>query len=165
MAENPPRPYATILADLDGIRPPIASVRTLGTSMSKSQPALPERLLGLVRDAGTLCLDVESPGWDDARAYLFEEAGATLYFPVAKKYLTGDLGAFRVLIWSEPRVLAVGELHPATSDRDLGIQMALAGRSGIPLNDPRYMLLDQRTKGVRKTRHRLVLRELSLAAR
>lgn len=119
----------------------------------------------MVRDAGTLCLNVESPGWDDARAYLFENARATLYFPVARKYLTDDLASFRVLIWSEPRVLAIGELHPATSDQDLEIQMALAGQSGLQLHEAEYMLLDQRTKGVRKTRHRLVLRELSLAVR
>ncbi len=110
-----------------------------------------------------LCLNVESPSWDDARGYLFEDAQATLYFPVAKKYLTDDLVSFRVLIWSEPRVLAIGELHPATSDQDLEIQMALARQTGLPLQDAQLMLLDQRTKRVRKTRHRLVLRALSLA--
>ncbi|HUQ62693.1 MAG TPA: hypothetical protein VM121_02935 [Acidimicrobiales bacterium] len=136
-----------------------------GTSTSESPPALPKDLLGLVRHAGTLCLNVESPGWDDARRYLFEDARATLYFPVAKKYLTDDLASFRVLIWSEPRVLAIGELHPATSDQDVEIQMALAAESGIPPHEAQYMLLDQRTKGARKTRHRLVLRELSLAGR
>lgn len=93
---------------------------------------------------------MESPGWDDARGYLFDDARATLYFPVAKKYLTDDLASFRVLIWSDPRVLAIGELHPATSDQDLEIQMALAGQSGIPLHEAQYMLLDQRTKGVRR---------------
>jgi hypothetical protein len=134
-------------------------------STSGSQSALPEDLLALVRQAGTLCLNLESPGWDDARGYLFEDAPATLYFPVPKKYLTDDLARFPVLIWSEPRVLATGELHPAVSDQDLKIQMALAGQSGMALHEAQYMLLDQRTKEVRKTRHKLVLRELSLAER
>ena len=134
-----------------------------GTLTSELPPALPEELLGLVRRAGTLCLNVESPGWDDARGYLFDDAHATLYFPVAKKYLTDDLASFRVLIWSEPRVLATGELYPATSDQDLETQIALAGQTGIPLHEAQLMLLDQRTKRVRKARHRLVLRELSIA--
>jgi hypothetical protein len=122
---------------------------------------LPSELLNLVRRAGMLGLNVDDPGWDDARGYLFDESNATLYFPVSKKYLPEDLNDFRVLIRSEPRVLVIGDLLPATSDDDFTIQLALALKSSMEEEKARYMLLDQRTKRPRRSRCKLVIRELS----
>lgn len=62
-------------------------------------------LLALIRASGHLCLQVDDPGWEDARGYLFNESTMTLYFPVAKKYLTPPLSQYEVLIWSRPQVL------------------------------------------------------------
>jgi hypothetical protein len=117
-------------------------------------------LLNLVRGTGTLCLDVDDPGWDNARGYLFDESTATLYFPVSKRYLPERGNHFQVLIWSQPRVVATGDLFPATSDVDLDVQLSLAERRLAP-DEARYMLLDQRTKRPRRSRYKLVIRELS----
>jgi len=118
-------------------------------------------LLELVRRARTLCLNVDNPGWDDARGYLFHDATSTLYFPVPKKYLPENGHGFRVLIWSQPRVLVTGVLSPATSDGDLAIQLTLAERDIGP-EKARYMLLNQRTNRPRRTRHKLVIEELTV---
>ncbi|HXQ44304.1 MAG TPA: hypothetical protein VN816_06670 [Acidimicrobiales bacterium] len=122
----------------------------------------PDDLIALVTRSGTLCLDVDDPGWDSARGYLFDQTSATLYLPVAKKFLAGDLAHFQVLIWSQPRLLVTGELSPATSAEDLTIQRALAEYRGMALDKAEYMLLDQRTKKPRKIRYKLVIQELSL---
>jgi len=122
---------------------------------------LPSVLLNLVRRSGTLCLNVDDPGWDNARGYLFDASTATLYFPVSKKYLPEDLNGFRVLIWSMPRVVVTGDLPPATSDDDFTIQLSLARKSGIEEEKARYILLDQRTKRPRTSRHKLSIRELA----
>jgi hypothetical protein len=122
---------------------------------------LPSKLLDLVRRAGILCLNVDDPGWDDARGYLFDESSATLYFPVSKKYLPEDPNEFRILIRSKPRVLVAGDLLPATSDDDFAIQLSLALGSGVADEKARYMLLDQRTKRPRGSRYKLLVRELS----
>lgn len=112
-----------------------------------------------------LCLNVDDPGWDDARGYLFDEATATLYFPVAKKYLVADPSRFRALIWCQPRVIVEGELHPATSDADTNLQLRLAERAGMDAEKARYMLVDERTKKARRTRYKLTLRNVLPAER
>ncbi len=122
---------------------------------------LPSELLNLVRRTGRLCLNTANPGWDNARGYLFDETTATLYFPVSRRYLPERLEDFRVLIWSQPRVLVTGELMAATSEDDFTIQLSLAERSGMGLEKARYMLLDQRTKRPRRSRHKLFIRELT----
>jgi hypothetical protein len=58
-------------------------------------------LLALIRATGHLCLQVEDPGWENARGYLFDEPAITLYFPVAKKCLTPPLSGYEVLILSQ----------------------------------------------------------------
>ena len=55
-------------------------------------------LLALVRASRHLCLQVDDPGWENARGYLFDEPTMTLYFPVAKKYLALPLSRYEVLI-------------------------------------------------------------------
>jgi hypothetical protein len=120
-------------------------------------------LLDVVRRAGRLCLSVEDPGWDNARGYLFEESRATLYFPVSRKYQPAQPEGFRVLIWSRPRVIVTGDLHPATSEEDVRIQLFLAEEKGMEPEKARYMLVDQRTNKPRATRHKLLIRNLSLA--
>lgn len=114
----------------------------------------PSDLLALVKRTGMLCLNVKDPGWDDARGYLFDDDTATLYFPIAKKYLPEDPRRCRVLIWSQPRVLVTGQLRPATSDEDTALQLALAEKRGIDPEKARLMLLDQRSKKARKTRYK-----------
>ena len=118
-------------------------------------------LLDLIKVSGHLCLEVDDPGWEDARGYLFNESTMTLYFPVAKKYLTRPLSHFEVLIWGRPQVLVRGELQAATSEEDTATQLALARAAGLDEDKARYMLLDQRTQKVRRTRHKLVVREIA----
>jgi hypothetical protein len=125
--------------------------------------ALPTDLVDVVRRTDKLCLNVGNPGWDDARGYLFHEPTKTLYFPVSKKYLPDQLDDFRVLIWSQPRVLATGKLAPATSEDDVALQHALAQHAGLEPEKARYMLLDQRTKKPRRTGYKLLIRELVVA--
>jgi hypothetical protein len=86
-------------------------------------------LFALIRATGHLCLQVDNPGWENARGYLFDESGMTLYFAVAKKYLTPPLSQYEVLILSHPKVVARGELQPATSEEDTATQF----RSHAPL--------------------------------
>jgi hypothetical protein len=124
---------------------------------------LPADLLDLVRRTGRLCLNVDDPGWDDARGYLFNEPTSTLYFPVSKRYLPTRPEGFRVLVSSQPRVLVTGDLLPATSQDDTDLQLALAEASGIEPDNARFMLLDQRTKKARRTRYKLRIRDLSVA--
>jgi hypothetical protein len=50
------------------------------------------------------------------RGAISDDATMTMYFPVAKKYLSGDHSRYRVLIWSQPEVVVTGELLPAQSD-------------------------------------------------
>jgi len=116
----------------------------------------------VVRGTDRLCLNVDDPGWDDARGYLFDDTTATLYFPVSKKYLPASGQDFRVLIWSQPRVVVTGDLHPATSDDDLTTQLSLAEAQGMHRDDARFMLLDQRTKKPRRTRHKLAVTGIAL---
>jgi hypothetical protein len=87
----------------------------------------------------------------------------TLYFPVAKKYLTPPLSGYEVLIMSHPRVVVRGELQPATSDEDTAQQLSLAGAAGLDANKARYMLLYQRTQKARRTRYKLIIREIARA--
>lgn len=119
--------------------------------------------MDLVRQTGMLCLNVNDPGWDDARGYLFDDATATMYFPVAKKYLVTDPSRFQVLIWCQPRVIVQGELHPATSDDDTKVQLRLAEGAGMDVEKARFMLLDQRTKKARKTCYKLAIRDVAQA--
>lgn len=121
-------------------------------------------LMVLVRETGILCLNVGDPGWDDARGYSFDGYTGMMYFPVAKKYLVGDLSRFQVLIWSQPRVIVEGELRPATTEQDVRTQLSLAERKGIDAVKARYMVFDSRTKKPRRTLYKLVIREVSLAA-
>ena len=120
-------------------------------------------LLALIRATGHLCLQVDDPGWENARGYLFDESGMTLYFPVAKKYLTPPLSQYEVLILSQPKVVARGELQPATSEEDTATQLSLARAAGLEANKARYMLLDQRTQKARRTRHKLIVRDIARA--
>jgi len=124
---------------------------------------LPPKLLHLVRRTGTLCLNVDDPGWDDARGYLFDESSATLYFPVSRKYRPAQPEGFRVLIWSQPRVVVTGDLLPAGTDDEFAIQLSLVVRAGMKSEKARYMLLDQRTDRPRQTRFKLLIRDLAVA--
>jgi hypothetical protein len=135
----------------------------LGFASVRDQSRSDDDLLALVRAAGTLCLQVDDPGWEDARGYLFDESAMTLYFPVAKNYLTAPLSCYEVLIWSRPRVLVRGELQSARSDEDTATQLSLARASGLDDDAARYMLLDQRTQKARRTRYKLVVRDIALA--
>jgi hypothetical protein len=125
-------------------------------------PPWPDHLVEVVRRTGTLCLNVDDPGWDDARGYLFDETTGSLYLPVSKKHLNRDLASFQVLLWSQPRILVTGELLPASSEHDIDVQLALASQAGMPPEKARYMLLDQRSMKPRKTRFKLVMRDLSV---
>jgi hypothetical protein len=122
-----------------------------------------DNLLALIRATGHLCLQVDDPGWEDARGYLFDESAMTLYFPVAKKYLTPPLFRYEVLILSEPRVVARGALQPATSEEDTATQLSLARAAGLDADKARYMLLDQRTQKARRTRYKLIVRDIARA--
>jgi hypothetical protein len=122
-------------------------------------------LVALIRATGLLCLQVDDPGWEDARGYLFDEPAMTLYFPVAKKYLTRPLSDYAVLIWSQPQVVVRGELLPAISEEDTAKQLSLALARGTDMDasKARYILLDQRTQKARKTRYKLIVRDIARA--
>jgi hypothetical protein len=120
-------------------------------------------LLALIRASGHLCLQVDDPGWENARGYLFDESRMTLYFPVAKKYLKPPLSRYEVLILSQPEVVVRGELQPATSEEDTATQLSLARAAGLDANKARYMLLDQRTQKARRTRYKLIVRDIARA--
>jgi hypothetical protein len=123
------------------------------------------RLLQLVRESSVLCLHVINPGWDDARGYLFDPASNVLYFPVSKKYLDGrSFDRYEVLIWSQPRVLVVGHLSPASSDEDAAVQLKLASARGAEPAKIDYMLFDQRNHKHRKNRHKLSIDSMCAAA-
>lgn len=117
----------------------------------------------LVRANSTLCLNVDNPGWDDARGYWFDEARSTLYFPVSKKYLADrDLAQYRVLIWCQPRVVVEGELMPATSETDTAVRLELAAAAGVADDDARLIILDQRTRRARRTSYKLQIRTATI---
>jgi hypothetical protein len=120
-------------------------------------------LLAVIKGSRTLCLQIDDPGWEDARGYLVDESAMTLYFPVAKKYLRPPLSRYEVLIWDEPRVLVRGELEPATSEEDTATQLSLARASGLDEDTASYMLLDQRTQKTRRTRYKLTVRDITRA--
>ena len=123
----------------------------------------PADVIDLLVRSGTLCLDVKNPGWDDARGYLLDQAEMTLFFPVAKKYLAGaDMSDFAVLIWGQPRAVARGALHPATSEQDTATQLRLAEAGGLERDKARYMVLDQRKQKARRTSHKLILRDVTV---
>jgi len=123
-----------------------------------------DRLLRIVCESDTLCLDVKDPGWDNARGYLFDSASNALYFPVSKKYLDDrSLDRYEVLIWSQPRVLVVGRLSPATSDEDAEVQGKLAAAQGMEPDKIDYVLFDQRHHKPRKNRHKLLIETVRAA--
>lgn len=134
-----------------------------GLAGTASESCWDDDLLTLIRATEHLCLQVDDPSWENARGYLFDEPTMTLYFPVAKKYLTPPLTRYEVLIWSQPRVVVRGELHPATSEEDTATQLSLAHRAGMDANKARYMLLDARTQKARKTRYKLIVRDIARA--
>jgi hypothetical protein len=82
---------------------------------------------------------------------------------VAKKYLTPPLSGYEVLILSEPRVVSRGALQPATSQEDTATQLSLARAAGLDADKARYMLLDQRTQKARRTRYKLIVRDIARA--
>jgi len=124
--------------------------------------AWPQDLLEIIRTSGLLCLDVARPAWGNARGYLFDEPTMTLYFPIAKKYLTGrDLAGYEVLVWGQPRVLLQGELHAAASTEDQDRQRTLALARGLATEKVDYLLLDQRSHRPRKTRHKLTVHQMA----
>jgi hypothetical protein len=100
---------------------------------------------------------VNEPGWDDARGYSFDEDSLTLYFSVAKKYLPTDPNVFQVLVNSQPRVLVTGELRPAMSEDDVGIQLALEEAKGMAPDKARFIVLDQRSNKARRIRYKLLI--------
>jgi hypothetical protein len=134
-----------------------------GVAGTASQSRWDDDLLALIRATEHLCLQVDDPGWENARGYLFDEPAMTLYFPVAKKYLTLTLSQYDVIIWSQPRVVVRGELQPATSEEDTATQLSLARGAGMDANKARYMLLDQRTQKARRTRYKLIVRDIARA--
>jgi hypothetical protein len=116
-------------------RQPVGADRRARRASASGQYALvvapPSELLDVVRRTDRLCLNVDAPGWDDARGYLFDEATATLYFPVSKKYLPESGEGFRVLIWSQPRVVVTGDLHPVGAENAIWVvTWAFASRGG-----------------------------------
>ena len=122
------------------------------------------KLLDIVSESRTLCLDIAKPGWDDARGYLYDPEGGTLFFPVSRKYFDGrDLNQYEVLIWSQPRVLAVGRLSQATSPSDIETQRRLAIGDGRDLAKVEFMLFEQRHDNPRKNRHKLQVERLAEA--
>ena len=120
-------------------------------------------LLAVIKGSGTLCLQTDDPGWEDARGYLFDESAMTLYFPVAKKYLRSPLSRYEVLIWNQTRVIVRGELEPATSEEDTATQLSLPRASGLDEDTARNILLDQRTRKARRTRYKLIVRDIARA--
>ena len=120
-----------------------------------------EHLLRLVGVRGILCLEVENPGWDNARGYLFDSGTRTMFFPIAKKYLERrDLERYEVLVWTQPRIIATGRLSAATSDEDARIQTELARATDLSAAQIKLMLFDGRNHKPRKTRYKLVLEAL-----
>jgi hypothetical protein len=125
--------------------------------------SLPRELLEIVRSNTTLCLNVENPGWDDARGYLIDKVAPILYFPVSKTYLPANPHEARVLIWSQPRLIVQGSLLQATSDDDGQNQLRLALDQGLDEVKARSMIFDSRTGRPRKTRHKLVAERICVA--
>jgi len=120
-----------------------------------------DHLLRLVGARGILCLEVQNPGWDNARGYLFDSGTRTMFFPVAKKYLEGrDLERYEVLIWSQPRIIVIGRLSDAASDEDSRIQTELALAADFSAAQIKLMLFDARNHKPRKNRYKLVLEKL-----
>jgi hypothetical protein len=120
-----------------------------------------EHLLRLVRVRGTLCLDVENPGWDNARGYLFDSDTRTMFFPIAKKYLERrDLERYEVLVWTQPRIIVTGCLSAASSDEDARIQTELARATDLTAAQIERMLFDGRNNKPRKNRYKLILETL-----
>jgi hypothetical protein len=120
-----------------------------------------DRLLRLVADSGVLCLDVSNPGWDNARGYLFDSGTRTMFFPVAKKFLVGrNLERYEVLVWSQPRIIAIGRLSAATSDEDSRTQTGLARLTDLNPAQIKLMLFDGRNNKPRKNRYKLALETL-----
>ena len=120
-----------------------------------------EHLLRLVGARGILCLEVENPGWDNARGYLFDSGTRTMFFPVAKRYLERrDLERYEVLVWSQPRIIALGRLSAATSDGDSRIQIELARATDLNAVQIKLMLFNGRNNKPRKNRYKLVLETL-----
>ena len=120
-----------------------------------------EHLLRLVGARGILCLEVENPGWDNARGYLFDSGTRTMFFPVAKRYLERrDLERYEVLVWSQPRIIALGRLSAATSDEDSRIQIELARATDLNAVQIKLMLFNGRNNKPRKNRYKLVLETL-----
>ena len=120
-----------------------------------------EQQLRVIAVRDVLCLDVENPGWDNARGFLFDSSAQTMFFPVAKKYLEGrDLERYEVLVLSRPRMIAMGRLSPATSDEEARIQAELARGTDLNADQIKLMLFDGRNGKPRKNRYRLVLDSL-----
>ena len=123
-----------------------------------------EDVLRLIGVRGVLCLDVSNPGWDNARGYLFDSRTRTMFFPVAKTYLVGrDLERYEVLVWSQPRIIAIGRLSAATSDEDSRTQTGLARLTDLNPAQIKLMLFDGRNNKPRKNRYKLVLETLRQA--
>jgi len=74
-----------------------------------------------------------------------------------------DLEHFSVRIMSRPRLVVTGELHQANSEEEGAKQVALAEARGMPSEKARYMVLDQRTGRPRRTRHKLLIRDIRSA--
>ncbi len=120
-----------------------------------------EQQLRVIAVRDVLCLDVENPGWDNARGFLFDSGARTMFFPVAKKFLEGrDLERYEVLVLSRPRMIAMGRLSPAASDEDARTQAELARGTDLNADQIKLMLFDGRNGKPRKNRYRLVLDSL-----
>jgi hypothetical protein len=121
-----------------------------------------DELLAVVANNNMLCLNVDNPSWDNARGYLFDSERRTLYFPVDKKALKGrNFDRYELLVWSQPRVVIVGRLLPASED-DLEAMIRLASRT-MDSAAVDYMLFDQRNHKLRKNRHKLIIDSVRLA--
>jgi hypothetical protein len=107
-----------------------------------------------------LHLNVDNPGWDDARGYLLAPSGPILYFPMAKKYFPDNPIEMRVLIRSSPRIIAQGALTVAASQHDAEWQFELAMRQGMKEGNARYMIFDKRTGKPRNTRYKLLVAKI-----
>lgn len=119
-------------------------------------------LLAVVADNNMLCLNVAKPSWDNARGYLFDAKSRTLYFPVDKKGLNGrNLDRYEALVCSQPHVVIVGRLLPA-SEADLEVMIRLASRHMDPA-EVDLMLFDRRNHKLRKNRYKLILDCVRLA--
>ncbi len=119
-------------------------------------------LLAVIAKNSTLCLNLAKPSWENARGYTFDVERRILYFPVDKKGLKDrDLDRYEVLVWSQPRVVIVGRLLPASQD-DLEIEIRLASQRFKPA-EVDYMLFDQRNHKPRKNRYKLIIDSVRLA--